>query len=133
MANRLFTSVLFGMVLAVTPLANAHHSAAAAYDLDKTVEIEGTLVQFSFRSPHSEVTVVAADESGEMQRWVVAWNAARQLGRQGITRDFFRPGDKVVVRGHPGRDPGEHVMAMTGIYREADGFRWGDNPDEVFD
>lgn len=131
-SNRWIAPLLAASLAAAAP-AVAHHSAAALYDVQRTIEIEGQLVQFSFRSPHSFVAVQAPDEEGNMQRWVVAWNAARQLSRQGITRDFFRPGDKVVVRGHPGRNPDDHIIAMTGIYRESDGFRWGDNPDEVFD
>jgi hypothetical protein len=125
-------SVVLYMIAACPFPLFAHHSAATLYDVNNTIEIEGRLIQFSFRSPHSFVAVQAPDEQGNMQRWVVAWNAARQLSRQGITRDFFKPGDRVVIRGHPGRNPDDHVIAMTGLYRESDGFRWGDNPDEVF-
>lgn len=134
--NRAFVlgAVVLSGVLACVHCATAfaHHSAAALYDLAKTVQIEGKLVQFSFRSPHSVVTVVAAGDDGRPQRWVVAWNAASQLSRQGITRDFFRPGDEVVIVGHPGRNAEDHVIVMTGLYRASDGFRWGDDPGEVF-
>lgn len=130
--NSFLNAVLAGVLLTCAASATAHHSAAALYDLKKDVQIEGKLVQFSFRSPHSLVTVVAPDESGDPQRWVIAWNAARQLSNQGITRDFFKPGDDVIIVGHPGRNPDDHIIVMTGLYRASDGFRWGDDPDEVF-
>src|SRR5213080_1863237 len=60
--------------------AYAHHSFAATYFEDKTVKIEGKLVQFLFRNPHSFVHVEAPDESGVMQRWAVEWGGAGQLG-----------------------------------------------------
>ena len=132
MRNRLvFMFVAAGFVAGVT--ASAHHSTAALYDESKQIRIEGRLVQFSFRSPHSFVAVEAPDEDGQMQRWAVGWNAARQLAAQGITRDFFKPGDQVVVTGNPGRDPRDHIIRMESIYRESDGFEWGNRPDEVFD
>ena len=37
--------------------AGAHHSFAATYFEDKTQKIEGDLVQFMFRNPHSFVHV----------------------------------------------------------------------------
>ncbi len=110
-----------------------HHSVAALYDESEHIRIEGRMVQFSFRSPHSFVAVQAPDEDGQMQRWAVAWNAANQLAAAGITRDFFRPGDQVVITGNPGRNPEDHIVRMESIYRESDGFTWGNRPGEVFD
>ena len=40
----------------------AHHSFAATYHEDQTVKIEGTLVQFQFRNPHSFVHLEAPPE-----------------------------------------------------------------------
>ena len=41
--------------------AYAHHSFAATYLEDQTVQIEGELVQFLFRNPHSFVHVMVTD------------------------------------------------------------------------
>ena len=49
--------------MAVAP-AYAHHSFAATYFEDKTVTVDGKLVQFMFRNPHSFVHVEAPDEKG---------------------------------------------------------------------
>lgn len=114
-------------------VAQAHHSAAALYRVDETITIEGRLIAFFFRSPHSAAIVEAPDENGEMQRWTVAWNAARQLSRQGITRDFFKPGDRLVISGNPGRNPEDHIVVMRSLYRPSDGFEWGNRPGEEFD
>ena len=35
----------------------AHHSMAAQYDTGKQVKVEGTLVQFQFRNPHTFVQI----------------------------------------------------------------------------
>ena len=44
--------------------AYAHHSFAATYFEDKTIKIEGNLVQFLYRNPHSFVHVEAPDDKG---------------------------------------------------------------------
>ena len=41
--------------------ALAHHSFAAVYDADKEVTIEGKVMQFQYRNPHSVVHVLVKD------------------------------------------------------------------------
>jgi hypothetical protein len=105
--------------------ALAHHSFAATYFEDKTQKIEGNLVQFLYRNPHSFVHIEAPDEKGVMQRYAVEWGAGGQLGRQGVTRETLKPGDHVVVVGNPGRNPDDHRLRMVNITRPSDGWKWG--------
>jgi len=113
--------------------ARAHHSFAATYDEAKTVKIEGKLVQFLFRNPHSFVHVMAPDQSGQVQRWAVEWGGTGQLGAQGVTRETLRPGDVVVITGNPGRNPADFRVRMVTLRRTSDGYGWGDRPGETFD
>ena len=106
--------------------AYAHHSFAATYFEDKKVTVEGDLVQFLYRNPHSFVHVEGKDPStGETVRWAVEWGAGGQLGRQGVTRETLKPGDHVIVVGNPGRNPEDHRLRMVNISRPADGWKWG--------
>jgi hypothetical protein len=110
-----------------------HHSFTATYFEDKRVKIEGKLLTFQFRNPHSFVTVEAPDEKGVLQRWGVEWGGAGQLGGQGVTRESFKSGDHVVITGNPGRTPEDHRIRMLSIRRTSDGFGWGDRPGQTFD
>jgi len=105
--------------------AFAHHSFAATYFEDKTQKVEGKLVQFLFRNPHSFIQVEAEDETGMVQRYAVEWGAGGQLGRQGVTRDTLKPGDHVIIVGNPGRNPEDHRLRMVNITRPSDGWKWG--------
>jgi hypothetical protein len=113
--------------------AYAHHSFAATYFEDRTQRIEGTLVQFLYRNPHSFVHVEAKDEKGQVQRWAVEWGGGGQLGRQGVTRETLKPGDNVVIVGNPGRNPEDHRLRMLRLQRPSDGYTWGNRPGETFD
>ena len=103
----------------------AHHSFAATYAEDKTAKIEGKLVQFTFRNPHSFVQVEVKDENGVVKRWSVEWGGAAQLGSQGLSRDTLRPGDHVIVVGQPGRNPEDNRLKMLSIHRPSDNWKWG--------
>jgi hypothetical protein len=112
--------------------AQAHHSFTATYFEDQRVTIEGKLLQFMFRNPHSFVHVEAPDEKGEMHRWAVEWGGSAQLSNQGVTNQTLRVGDVVTIEGNPGRDPSDYRLRMQYLRRNADGFEWGKKPGESF-
>ena len=105
--------------------AYAHHSFAATYFEDKTESVEGDLVQFLFRNPHSFVHVEGKDKDGNTVRYAVEWGAGLQLNRQGVTRETLKPGDHVIITGNPGRNPEDHRLRMRTITRPSDGWKWG--------
>jgi hypothetical protein len=125
--------VLIAVAFVSGAQAYAHHSFAATYFEDKTAKIEGKLVQFLFRNPHSFVHVEAPDESGQMVRWAVEWGGAGQLGGQGVTRETLKAGDVVTITGNPGRNPADHRLRMVSLRRKSEGFGWGGKPGEVVD
>jgi uncharacterized protein DUF6152 len=111
----------------------AHHSFAATYFEDKQQTIEGDLVQFMFRNPHSFVHVEAKDEKGQVVRWAVEWGGGGQLGRTGVTRETLKSGDHVVIVGNPGRNPEDHRLRMIRLKRSSDNYCWGCRAGETFD
>ena len=117
----------------VAARAYAHHSFAATYHEDQTVQIEGTLMQFQFRNPHSFVHIMVTETDGKMTRYAVEWGGAGQLGGQGVTRETLKAGDHVVITGSPGRNPEDHRVRMVTLHRPSDGFTYGKRPGETFD
>ena len=101
--------VLFAIAaIGVAAPAYAHHSFAATYLEDQSVTIEGELVQFLFRSPHSYVHVVVKEKDGTQVRYAVEWAA-------------------------PGRNAEDHRVRMVTLRRPKDGFTWGQRAGEVVD
>jgi hypothetical protein len=112
----------------------AHHSFAATYFEDKQQTIEGDLVQFMFRNPHSYIQVENKNEKGEIVRWAIEWGGGGQLGRQGVSRDTLKVGDHVVIVGNPGRNPEDHRLRLLRMKRtNGEPFTWGTRPGETFD
>ena len=122
---RRFPLLVLAATLAAGAAASAHHSYGATYDTSKEIKLEGKLVQFVYRNPHSFVHVQAPDESGVSQRWAVEWSGGGQLANQGVTRESLKVGDEVVIIGRPSRVPGEFRALMVRLTRPADGFTWG--------
>ena len=130
---RRWLALAFALPMLAASAALAHHSYGATYDLAKQVTVEGKLVQFVYRNPHSFVTVQTTDDKGAQQRWAVEWSGTGQLGGQGITRETLRVGDQIVIVGRPSRVPGEFRLLMVSLKRPADGFSWGSRSGEAVD
>jgi len=120
-----------GLLFIATPMS-AHHSFAGTYLEDaQPVTIEGTLVAFLVRNPHSFVHVEDATrkdpKTGEPIRWSIEWGAAGQLAQQGVRTGSLKVGDKVKVTGSPGRNAEDYRLRMRTIVRPSDGWSWGNN------
>jgi hypothetical protein len=111
----------------------AHHSFGATYNSKAEIKIDGKLMQFVFRNPHSFVNIEAPDQNGTLQRWSVEWSGAAALGNQGLSQTTLKAGDHVIVTGRPSRTPGEYRMQMLTLKRPSDGFSWGNRTGEVVD
>lgn len=110
----------------------AHHSFPATYVDGEKVTVEGDLIAFMFRNPHSYVHLNVEDKSGKPVRYAIEWGAAASLGRHGIDRSTLKPGDHVIINGLPARNPDERRVLLRTIERPSDGFRWGFEEDETF-
>jgi hypothetical protein len=125
--------IVLGAALFAGGAAYAHHSYAATYDQQSEVKLDGKLVQFVYRNPHSFVHVTAPDASGAQQRWAVEWAGTGQLAEAGVQRDTLKVGDAVVIVGRPSRVRGEYRALMVRLTRPSDGFTWGGRAGQVVD
>ncbi|HST11369.1 MAG TPA: DUF6152 family protein [Terriglobales bacterium] len=121
---RIATSgLVIGAGLFFGRLAWAHHSFASTYS-NETVKVEGRVVEFLFRNPHSVVLVETLGEKKQPILWAAEWGTAGQLSRQGIEKDTIRAGDHVVITGNPSRNRADRRLRMGGISRPSDGWKW---------
>jgi hypothetical protein len=86
------------LVAAAGP-ARAHHSYAM-FDSQVTLTIPGTVVSWDWTNPHSFLQVIS--DTG--QHWSLEAASPSLLSRNGVSRNTFKPGDKVAVKVHPRRD-----------------------------
>jgi uncharacterized protein DUF6152 len=98
--------------------AIAHHSFATHYDRDNVVEISGTLSAVRMRSPHSFFEVDVVNTKGETETWEIEAHAVPILRRLGITRDTFKVGDQVTMRGPRSRRPEKLLLFGAQISAE---------------
>jgi len=101
--SKICALVLFGCVLASTPVM-AHHSFAAEYDKNKAVKVTGTVTKFDFSNPHSWLYVEVKGADGTVVNWAFETASAGVLYRRGLRKDTLKPGMMVTITGYGAKD-----------------------------
>jgi hypothetical protein len=95
-----------GLLLAAVP-ALAHHAIAAQYDMDKPVEMTGTLKKMEFINPHSMLHLEVANPDGTKTVWIFQTTAVAPLRQRGLARSgpgSLENGATYTVRGFAARN-----------------------------
>ena len=105
----------------VVPPVSAHHSFAAVYDPDRTIEFTGTVVRVEWTNPHIYTVIRVEDEDGTAVEYRAEGSAPNGLFRNGWRPDTVVPGDIVHFTGSPARS--ETSTNVSGEIRNEDGLR----------
>jgi hypothetical protein len=93
---------IVGLILVSIPILG-HHGTGISYDQDKWVAVTGTVIEFAWKNPHSQLYLAVTDEKGNTVRWGLEMSSPGVMIRQGWTNRQFKPGDQVTVNVHPSR------------------------------
>ena len=130
MKFRLIALITVGM-LTCGVAAYAHHSFAGSYVEDKLVRIEGKVVEFNIRNPHSFISIEVKDKDGKTVRWGGEWGGVTQLSQGGVNRFTLEVGDYLVIDGAPSRDSTEKKLLVRRASRPKtetrDAWEWSGN------
>lgn len=97
-----FTVAIVAVALGCAVEAFAHHSTSYfSKNLSDVVRIQGRVVRWEFRSPHSQIYVETKEANGEVVVWRFDTTPAAWLVREGWTKDSLSVGDLVTAEGFP--------------------------------
>lgn len=97
----LLAALLFAVLLVPKP-ALAHHSFEM-FDVQKTVDLTGTVKQWQWTNPHAWIQL-NVEHDGTVTEWSLEGVSVNQLERQGWKRNMLSVGDTVTVTIHPLRN-----------------------------
>jgi hypothetical protein len=100
--------------LLISVPASAHHGAAS-YDSEHFTTLKGTVTEFRFINPHSEVLFDVKDSSGKVTPWIAEGVSATAMSRSGWSRDTLKPGDQITIVGNASknRSPSMRLSKVT--------------------
>src|SRR6202790_4721678 len=107
-----FFALAVGSLIASAP-ASAHHGASA-YDTKKLTTLKGTVTDFQFMNPHSEIFFEVKDANGKVEKWSAEAASMTPMARLGGSSDLFKPGGQITVVGNRARN-GSPAMRLSKV------------------
>jgi hypothetical protein len=118
---KLVLSVVSAGLLAVSAQAGAHHAFAAEFDVNKPLNLKGTLIKWEMVNPHSWFHLSVKDKDGKATTWMVEGGSPNQLIRMGVTKNTVPVGTELVVEGYQAKDGTQKAVGRNFVL--ADGKR----------
>ncbi len=109
--------VAVALLLTLAAPVWAHHSEAG-FDKTTIAAFEGVVTGFDWRNPHVYVLVETTEADGQPVQWRVETSSTPILSRRGWNSDSLRPGDSVLVRGHPERGTGRNYALLLALQKD---------------
>jgi len=103
-------------LLAISPTAVFAHHGSAAYDMSKSLTLNGNVTSLDWNNPHCLLHFDAKDDKGEMQHWTIELYNPLWMTRAGWTRTSLKVGDPINITFH-----GTKSGAPNGYIRDGDG------------
>jgi hypothetical protein len=110
-------TVAAGMLVLGTAISTtsvqAHHSFAAEFDANKTIQMTGIVTKVEWTNPHVWIYFNVKGEDGKMANWGVELGPPHLLQRRGWRRDTLQIGTSIDVDGFLARNGSARVNART--------------------
>lgn len=110
-------TVAAGMLVLGTAMSTtsvqAHHSFAAEFDANKTIQMTGIVTKVEWTNPHVWIYFNVKGEDGKMANWGVELGPPHLLQRRGWRRDTLQIGTSIDVDGFLARNGSSRVNART--------------------
>jgi hypothetical protein len=92
-------AISFGLVVALLAVSDsmiAHHGNSA-YDEKNPITLKGTVTEFVWANPHSQIYLDVTDDKGNVIHWAIESQSPSVLTKNGWTRHSLNPGDHITI------------------------------------
>jgi hypothetical protein len=115
--------VAAGAVLTAARPTLAHHSRAM-FDVAQNVTFRGVVKEYRWLNPHSRIVITVGSDATDpstIGMWEIEASSINLMTTRGWTPKTYKPGDRITVVAHPGKDGSRRVLLFYAI--KADGTR----------
>ena len=108
--------VTAGLCVASLP-ASAHHGTAE-YDNSKTISLQGRVTTLQYLNPHALILFTVKDDKGQTTEWTAELQSPNLLSRRGWSRSTLKPGDQIIVTGHPVKNGAKAMSGQKVVFTD---------------
>ncbi len=99
--RRGLTALLVSGVFVLTSGAAIAHHSFAMFDQENPIELEGSVQEFKYTSPHTFILLQVKEKDGGTTVWNLEGGAPSNLVRDGWSSKSLKPGDEIRLMVEP--------------------------------
>jgi hypothetical protein len=105
----------FGVLVALLGAdhASAHHSFAAVFDSNQSVELTGTVKRVEWMNPHVWIYLDVVNSDGALEEWAFEMGSPNRLTRYGWHQNSLPEGQTVTIAASRARDGSRKAAVET--------------------
>ena len=104
MKGKFLMCVALGIGVSILALPLFAHHGAAAYDMGRSVTLQGTVTQWVWANPHCVLQLDVTDDHGQVVQWSAETENPSSMVHYGYTKQSLKPGDQVTVTVIPAKN-----------------------------
>ena len=97
-------ALLIGLLALGTAPARAHHAFAAEFDINRPVQLMGTVTEVEWINPHAWIHVAVKKPDGTVENWAIETGTPNTLLRRGLKKTDLPKGSQIKVSGYQAKD-----------------------------
>jgi hypothetical protein len=105
-------AVAIGVLLVSVPVF-AHHGASV-YDSKKLTTLKGTVTEYQFMNPHTEILFNVTGADGKVEKWAAEAASMVTMTRLGWTKSILKAGDQITAVGNVAKN-GSRTMRLRKV------------------
>jgi Family of unknown function (DUF6152) len=113
MKNGMIAALAATLALIAFAIPLSAHHGSSVYDT-KLTTYKGTVTDFQFMNPHSEVWFDVTGPDGKVEKWTGEAPSLTTMARLGWTKTIFKPGDQVTFTGNVAKS-GAKIMRLRKV------------------
>lgn len=86
----------FYLLMLGSPALLAHHGNSA-YDEKNPITLKGTVTEFDFVNPHTQIYLDVKDANGNVVHWAIESQSPGIMIKNDWTRHTLKPGDEITI------------------------------------
>lgn len=107
MSNLISRTALSASILFLHAVPTWAHHSWAPYDLNSEVTLEGLIIEYKWRNPHTYIQLQTTDADGSNKVWEIEASSAVVMRNRGWAADTVAVGDRVTIIANPSRNPNQ--------------------------
>jgi hypothetical protein len=107
-----FLALVVGLF--VCSIAISAHHGASVYDSTKLTTFKGTVTEFQFMNPHTEILFDVTGGDGKVEKWTGEAPSLTTMSRLGWNKTLFKPGDQITFIGNVAKS-GSHIVRLRKV------------------